>query len=118
MSASEPDELPSAETTRAYRDLAVLVRHLADELAGFRRRAFAAEARLREVDLREAVAGAEAAAAAATAATGPAPVDAGRLADLERENAALRRRLEQAGTRTRQLLERVRFLRQQHVSGG
>ena len=121
MSGSEPNEAPGAEAARSYRELATLVRHLAEQLAGFRRRAFAAEARLREIDLRAATSGAEAAAAAAAAAaSAPVPVaaDPGRLAELERENADLRRRLEQAGSRTRQLLERVRFLRQQHVAGG
>jgi hypothetical protein len=41
-----------------------------------------------------------------------------RLANLERENAALRDQLAAAGTRTRQMLERVHFLRQQTQVGG
>jgi hypothetical protein len=41
-----------------------------------------------------------------------------RLANLERENAALRERLAAAGARTRQMLERVHFLRQQTQVGG
>jgi hypothetical protein len=41
-----------------------------------------------------------------------------RLANLERENAALRDRLAAAGARARQMLERVHFLRQQTQVGG
>ena len=41
-----------------------------------------------------------------------------RLANLERENAALRERLAVAGARARQMLERVHFLRQQTQVGG
>jgi hypothetical protein len=41
-----------------------------------------------------------------------------RLANLERENALLRERLAAAGARTRQILERVHFLRQQTQVGG
>ena len=41
-----------------------------------------------------------------------------RLANLERENAALRDRLAAAGARVRQMLERVHFLRQQTQVGG
>ena len=37
-----------------------------------------------------------------------------RIEKLERENASLKMRLEAARGRTRQMLERVRFLRQQH----
>lgn len=41
-----------------------------------------------------------------------------RLANLERENATLREQLAAAGARTRQMLERVHFLRQQTQVGG
>ena len=41
-----------------------------------------------------------------------------RLANLERENATLRERLAAAGSRARQMLERVHFLRQQTQVGG
>jgi hypothetical protein len=41
-----------------------------------------------------------------------------RLANLERENAVLRERLTAAGARARQMLERVHFLRQQTQVGG
>ena len=110
MSASEPND-PGASAASAYRELEALVRHLTDELASFRRRALAAEAKLRA---HEQAAGA---ADAPPADRSPVP-DPQRLAELERENVDLRRRVEQAGTRTRQLLERVRFLRQQHGVGG
>jgi hypothetical protein len=40
-----------------------------------------------------------------------------RLANLERENALLRERLAAAGARARQMLERVHFLRQQTQVG-
>ena len=79
-------------------ELQHLVRHLGDELASFRRRALQAEARVKAID----------------AAAGPTRVTPERLEKLERENADLRKRLEAARTRTRQILDRVRFLRQQH----
>lgn len=96
MSDSERPE------TVAFRELEVLVRHLADELAGFRRRALLAESRVRELegdeaepDVREQRALSE------------------RVSQLEEANSVLRARLESATERTRQMLERVRFIRQQ-----
>jgi len=97
---NEPD--PDTSVT-AFEELSELVRHLGDELATFRRRALQAEARLKAV---EQVGG-------AAAVTAPVRVN-----ELERENAELRARLEAATERTRQMLERVRFLRQQHEIGG
>jgi len=83
----------------AVRELDVLVRHLADELASFRRRALTAEARLKELEAHEG---------------GVASLElANRVAELERENELLANRLEAAGTRAKQMLDRVRFLRQQ-----
>jgi predicted nucleic acid-binding Zn-ribbon protein len=86
----------------AFRELEQLVRHLGDELAGFRRRALVAEARVRDLenedsqpDVRE------------QRALGD------RLNQLEHENAILRGRLEAATARTKAMLERVRFIRQQ-----
>ena len=85
--------------SRAIKELEVLVRHLADELAGFRRRALVAEARLKEV---EGVEG------------GAANLDlVNRCAQLEQDNERLQSKLEAATTRARQMLDRVRFLRQQ-----
>ena len=89
------NERPEEE---AFGELQQLVRHLGDELAGFRRRALQAEARVKAID----------------ASAAPTKVTPERLEKLERENADLRKRLEAARVRTRQILERVRFLRQQH----
>ena len=89
------NERPDEE---ALAELQVLVRHLGDELAAFRRRALQAEARVKAID----------------ASGGSARVTPERLEKLERENAELRNRLELARGRTRQVLDRVRFLRQQH----
>ncbi|HVE33092.1 MAG TPA: hypothetical protein VNC18_06025 [Gemmatimonadaceae bacterium] len=41
-----------------------------------------------------------------------------RVNQLEEENEQLRTRLDDAAARTRQMLDRVRFLRQQAQSGG
>jgi hypothetical protein len=87
--------------TRAFKELEALVRHLGEELAIFRRRAIAAEAELKD---------------------GPAPK--GRAAshsarggtagsELEAENETLKARLSRAEERVRQMMDRVRFLRQQ-----
>ena len=89
--SERPDEAALAE-------LQQLVRHLGDELAGFRRRALQSEARVKAMD----------------ASSGTGRVTPERLEKLERENAELKKRLEAARTRTRQILDRVRFLRQQH----
>lgn len=80
-----------------------LVGHLVEELAAFRRRALAAEGRVRELEARQ----------------GPPPTVsadpglAARIVELERENAALQARIAEASARTERLLERVRFARQQ-----
>jgi len=90
------NELPEAEA--AFADLERLVHHLGDELASFRRRALQAEARVKALE-------------SSPGATRTSPE---RIEKLERENANLKMRLETARARTRQMLERVRFLRQQH----
>ena len=82
----------------AFQDLALLVRHLEDELASFRRRALAAEARVKDLE--------------STVGSDPADVS-----ELRRENARLKERLEGATARTKQLLDRVRFVRQQAAKG-
>ena len=89
-------ELPESEA--AFADLETLVHHLGDELASFRRRALQAEARVKALE-------------SSPGATRTSPE---RIEKLERENASLKMRLETARGRTRQMLERVRFLRQQH----
>jgi len=88
-------ERPDVE---AFEELERLVRHLGDELASFRRRALQAEARVKAID----------------ATPGGAKLNPERVEKLERENADLRKRLDTARARTRQVLDRVRFLRQQH----
>jgi hypothetical protein len=91
----------------AFRELEALVRHVGDELAGFRRRALLAEARIKEFDQAGAV------------PSGQESRDLqARVTELEHENAALRGRLEAATARTRQVLDRVRFIRQQVQGGG
>jgi hypothetical protein len=100
----------------AFHELQFLVRNLVDELAGFRRRALAAESRLRELETQAPADGNGAGAAASP--TVPTAVVPARVAELEGENAMLRARLESAADRTRRMLERVRFLRQQHAAAG
>jgi hypothetical protein len=113
----------------AFLELQRVVRHLADDLATFRRRAIHAEGRVRELEQALAAAQERASGASqrsdrevaiassdedARAVVGAVEGDAGaRLEALERENATLRQRLDGATERTRQLLDRVRFLRQQ-----
>jgi hypothetical protein len=82
----------------AFAELEQLVKHLGDELASFRRRALQAEARLKSLE--------------STGVKGV--VSPERMQFLERENAGLSSRLEAARTRTQQMIDRVRFLRQQH----
>lgn len=87
---------------QAFHELEALVRNLGEELAGFRKRAQAAEARLQAI---------------ATRGGGDGMAEE-RVALLEAENARLRARLSEASDRTGKVLERVRFLRQQHEDGG
>jgi len=109
MSAPAPDQM-SGEAAAAVAELRILVHRLADEVAAFRRRALQSETRVRELEA--ALAAAEAVPAAPSPTDAPLP-DPEALARLERENAELRERLAQAAERTRQLLDRARFLRQQ-----
>lgn len=84
--------------TTAFAELEQLVKHLGDELASFRRRAMQAEARLKSLE--------------STGVKGV--VSPERVQYLERENAGLTTRLDAARARTQQMIDRVRFLRQQH----
>jgi hypothetical protein len=116
----------------AFRELEQLIRALGDEMAGWRRRAHEAEARLKATEARlarqpteqpvAAAAAAPSAVPGTTAGRAGQPAEAGAtnqlVAALQRENQDLRLRLEAARQRTRQLLDRVRFLRQQHQLGG
>jgi predicted RNase H-like nuclease (RuvC/YqgF family) len=81
----------------AFRELEALVRHLGEELTGFRKRALQAETRLKQFE---------------SAASGGKPSPE-KLAALERENRDLRERLAQATERTSAMVERIRFLREQ-----
>jgi hypothetical protein len=91
----------------AFREMETLVRRLADELAGFRRRALVAEARARELEDQAAQPGRQ-----------HQRELTARLRELEGENASLRERLDSATTRTSQMLDRVRFMRQQAQGNG
>lgn len=85
----------------AFRQLELMVRSLGDELANFRRRAQVAEARVRSLE--------------GAVAHGADDVTMERLRSLEAENEQLKARVAFATTRTRQLLSRLRFLRQQEA---
>jgi hypothetical protein len=87
----------------AFEELEVLVRALGEELARFRKRALSAEARLKQ--LQESDGGGDL-------------FSADRLATVEAENRDLRERVDEAATRTRAVMERVRFLRQQAQANG
>lgn len=88
-------ELPE---THPVRQLELLVRHLGEELATFRRRALQAEGKLRAYE--------------SATQTGDLFAEQ-RAAQLAKENADLRARLDFATARARGVLEQVRFLRQQ-----
>ncbi|HJU91179.1 MAG TPA: hypothetical protein VJ672_17465 [Gemmatimonadaceae bacterium] len=83
----------------AFKELEKLINVLGSEMAGWRRRAQLAETRLKEGGGRDA------------SHAGPSSA---RESELKKENADLKRRLNAAKLRTQQLLDRVRFLRQQH----
>ena len=82
----------------AFRELAEQVRRLGHELEAARRRADAAERRLR---------------ALGDGVDANGRVTPERVVELERENAELRGRLAAAGERTRAAIARLHFLRQQ-----
>lgn len=97
------DPVPSdSAADAAFRELEVLVRHLGEEVAMFRKRAQQAEARLK---------------ALGASPAGEASAEE-RVAALETENAALRARLDEVAAQTEAALDRVTFLRQQHALGG
>ncbi len=90
---------PVRPDAKAFKELESLVRNLGEELSTFRKRAHASEARLKAI---------------ATKGGGGDVHAEERLEQLESENSKLRQRLEAASDRTRKMLDRVRFLRQQH----
>ncbi len=93
----------SAHDVAAFHELEQLVRNLGDELSGFRRRALAAEGRLKALE----------------AANAPGDLFSHeRLAAVEQENADLKQRLSAATERTNQVVAQLRFLRQQHERAG
>lgn len=83
----------------AFRELESLARTMGEQLASYRQRALAAEERLRHID--------------STSDQPEQPRVRERIRALERENASLRGRLDAATVRTKSVLERVHFLRQQ-----
>ena len=88
---------PERPDTAAFRELQSVARNLIEELAGFRKRALAAEAKVKGFE----------------SATGSSAKTGARLAHLEEENARLRNQVEKARNSTKGMLEKVRFLRQQ-----
>ena len=88
---------------RPIHELDALVRHMADDLAAYRRRALIAEARLKEVESQDG---------------GVANLElAARVNQLEQDNERLQSKLDSASARAKQMLDRVRFLRQQAQGG-
>lgn len=94
--------MPEPADLQAFGELDLLVRHLGEELSGMRKRAQTAESRLQAI---------------ATKGGGGDAAAEERVAQLEAENAKLRARLDEASERTGRVLDRVRFLRQQHEEG-
>jgi len=93
---------PARPDQAAFAELQQLIGLLAAELAAFRRRALAAEQKAKQL---------------ANDGDAPTLFEPGaaheRVAQLEAENAALKERLDRATDRTKSMLDRVRFLRQQ-----
>ena len=95
---------------RVLDQLETVLRHVADELAGWRARALKAEAELKESGIRG---GGGGGGAAGGAAAKPDAETRGRVADLEQENRTLRQRVEGARIRVHDLLSRLTFLEEQ-----
>lgn len=90
----------SATAAAALRELEQLVHTLGDEMASFRKRAQAAETRIKSIE-------------ASSQAGGGDLFGEQRLHVLEEENTAIRARSQHAIDRIRVLLAQLRFLRQQ-----
>ena len=88
---------PERPDAAAFRELQSVVRNLVDELAAFRKRALAAEAKVKGYE----------------SATGSTAKTGAKLAHLEEENSRLRSQVEKARASSRGMLDKVRFLRQQ-----
>ena len=92
--------------TAAIADLERVLRHLTDELAGWRRRSLKAEGELQSVKSQD----------------GMVPGDrvhrvTGRMLDLERENLDLRERVERARDMVARLQQRLAFLETEYDAG-
>jgi chromosome segregation ATPase len=87
--------------------LETILRHVADELAGWRARAVKAEGELKESGGR-----------GGGAAAKPDAETRNRVADLEQENKTLRQRVEAARARVHDLLSRLTFLEEQAREAG
>jgi len=87
--------------------LETILRHVADELAGWRTRAVKAEGELKE-----------SAGRGGGSAAKPDPEMRSRVADLEQENKTLRQRVEAARLRVHDLLSRLTFLEEQAREAG
>jgi len=95
---------PARPDLLAFEELKFLIEQVGEELSGFRKRAQAAEQRLKSI---------------ATGAPSSSSLGAEeRVAQLEAENGRLRERLTHAETQAGKMLDQVRFLRQQHVLEG
>ncbi|HEV2641335.1 MAG TPA: hypothetical protein VGT98_01440 [Candidatus Elarobacter sp.] len=81
-----------------FAELSRLVRRLGEELAGYRKRALTAEARIRALE---------------EEATELAALPPRTVKELQKENVQLKQRLEAARIRTEKTLARMRFLQQQ-----
>ena len=86
--------------------LETILRHVADELAGWRARAVKAEGELKESGGR------------GGPAAKPDAETRNRVADLEQENKTLRQRVEAARARVQDLLSRLAFLEEQAREAG
>ena len=87
--------------------LETILRHVADELAGWRARAVKAEGELKESGR-----------GGGGAAAKPDAETRNRVADLEQENKTLRQRVEVARARVHDLLSRLTFLEEQAREAG
>ncbi len=87
--------------------LETILRHVAEELAGWRARAVKAEGELKE-----------SAGRGGSSAAKPDPEMRNRVADLEQENKTLRQRVEAARLRVHDLLSRLTFLEEQAREAG
>ncbi|MCX5761565.1 MAG: hypothetical protein NTW72_08675 [Gemmatimonadetes bacterium] len=94
---------PDRPDVAAFKDLSFLIYQVGEELSGFRKRAHAAEQRLKTI---------------ASCTGGSSLAAEERVAQLEAENGRLRERLVQAEQQAAKMLDQVRFLRQQHVLEG